>query len=245
MITVKNLHKSFGRLKVLDGANLTLEDGEILCIIGKSGTGKSVLLKNILGLLEPDEGEIIVDGINVKGFDENDFNVKIRPKIAMVFQEGALWDSLTVCENICLALQINQHFSEEERKRIALESLEMVDLKGIENVYPDELSGGMLKRAAIARAIAMKPKYLLYDEPTTGLDPLLSNVINNLIKKLNRELGVTSLIISHDIKGVNDISNRVAMLYEGKVRLVCDVEEMWNQQDEIFYNFIRGKGEIL
>ena len=244
MISVEKVHKSFGDFKVLDGADLTLKDGEILCIIGKSGTGKSVLLKNILGLLEPDDGEIVIDGISTVGFSEKEFNLQIRPKIAMVFQEGALWDSLTVCENICLALQIGHNYSLEERKSIALESLKMVDLENIENVYPDELSGGMLKRAAIARAIAMKPKYLLYDEPTTGLDPLLSNVINNLIKKLNKELGITSLIISHDINGVNEIADRVAMLYEGKVRLVCDVSEMWEQTDQIFYNFIRGKGGI-
>ena len=243
MITIKNLHKSFGDFKVLNGINLTLKDNEVLSIIGKSGTGKSVLLKNLIGLITPDSGTITVDGINTTGFTEENYNKLIRPKVAFLFQEGALLDSMTVCENICLALRTKKDINEKDRREIAIESLKMVDLENIENVYPDELSGGMLKRAAIARAIAMKPKYLLYDEPTTGLDPQLSNLINDLIKRLNDELGITSLIITHDIQAAENISNRVAMLYEGMVKLVCDVKDFWKQEDIIFNNFIRGKAQ--
>ncbi len=243
MIVIKDLHKAFGDKKVLDGVNLSVNEGEVFTIIGKSGTGKSVLLKSIIGLLMPDSGEIIVDGINTKGFSESDYNKKIRPKAAMVFQEGALWDSMTIEENIDLALQIQKHLSYEERKELINKSLELVDLKNINDVYPDELSGGMMKRVAIARAIAMQPKYLLYDEPTTGLDPVLSNLINSLIKKLNVELNITSLIISHDISGAEKISDTIAMLYEGKIISVCKAEEMWEVDNPIFYNFIRGKIE--
>jgi len=241
MIIIENLYKAFGDFNVLDGVNLTVEDRQIMSIIGKSGTGKSVLLKNIIGLLAPDSGSITVDGINTSGFTEDDFDKHIRPKVAIVFQEGALWDSLTVSENIALALQFQKQIDQKARLAKATESLNLVGLENIENVYPDELSGGMLKRVAIARAIAMKPRYLLYDEPTTGLDPVLTKLINNLIKRLNVELGITSLIISHDIKGVEDISDNVAMLYKGKVELVCEVDEMWEQENKIFFDFIRGK----
>jgi len=244
MISIKNLHKTFGSKVVLNDVNLNVNEGEILSVIGKSGTGKSVLLKTIIGLLTQDKGEIEIDGINTTGFSEADFNKKIRFKTAMVFQEGALWDSMNIEENIDLALQIQKHLAEKERKRLIDESLEMVDLKGINNVYPEELSGGMMKRVAIARAIAMKPKYLLYDEPTTGLDPLLSNVINSLIKKLNTELNITSLIISHDISGVEKISDKVAMLYKGNIITVCDADKIWEQDNIIFNDFIRGKIEL-
>ncbi|NOX66421.1 MAG: ATP-binding cassette domain-containing protein [Chlorobi bacterium] len=241
MIKINNLHKSFGEFKVLNGVDLTVEENKILTIIGKSGTGKSVLLKNIIGLLEPDSGTIEIDGIDATGFNEEEFNKLIRPKMALVFQESALWDSMTVAANIDLALQIQKHLGEAERKKRIKESLESVGLKDIENVYPDELSGGMLKRAAIARAIAMRPKYLLYDEPTTGLDPVLSNVINNLIKKINVEMGITSLIISHDIQGVEKISDYTAMLFEGKIIVTCGAKKMWEQKNQIFNDFIRGK----
>ncbi len=241
MIKINNIYKSFGNFKVLQGVNLNVEENKILSVVGKSGTGKSVLLKSILGLITYDKGNIEIDGINTNGFSEAEFNKYIRHKMTLVFQNGALWDSMTVGANIDLALQIQKHLDVTEREKRIKESLEAVGLINIRNVYPNELSGGMLKRAAIARAIAMKPKYLLYDEPTTGLDPILSNIINNLIKKLNVEMGITSLIISHDIKGVESISDDVAMLYEGKIILTCKAKEMWEQNNQIFNNFIRGK----
>ncbi len=241
MIKVRDLHKSFNNHAVLNGVNLELLDGEVLSIIGKSGTGKSVLIKSILGLIEPDSGSVEVDGMEVVGMSEDQFNAKVRNNISIVFQEGALWDSMNVGENIELALQIKKHLDPEEREEIVIDSLRKVGLENIRYVYPEELSGGMMKRVAIARAIATRPKYLFYDEPTTGLDPVLSNVINNLIKKLNAELGITTLIISHDIKGVETVSDRVAMLYEGKVVHTCNAKEMWQQENKIFNDFIRGR----
>ncbi len=241
MIEIQRLYKSFDKLDVLKGVDLNINDGEILSIIGKSGVGKSVLIKSIINLIEPDSGKIIIDNTDVTGFSEKQFNKIIRPKFSYVFQNGALWDSLTVGGNIDLALQIERRLDETERKRRIKESLRLVELANIENVYPDELSGGMLKRASIARAIATQPKYLLYDEPTTGLDPVLANVINNLIKKLNDELGITSVIITHDISGARKISDRIAMLSEGKIILTCPADELQNQDNEIFNNFISGK----
>jgi ABC-type transport system involved in resistance to organic solvents, ATPase component len=177
----------------------------------------------------------------VTKFSESRFNQEVRPYISFVFQGGALWDSMTVGANIDLALKIQKGLDERERKRRIEESLRLVDLEGVENVYPEELSGGMLKRASIARAIATKPKYLLYDEPTTGLDPILSNVINELILKLNHELGISSLIISHDIVGTERISDRVALLHEGQIVLTCNASEMRYQDDDIFNEFINGR----
>jgi len=241
MIEIHQLYKSFDKLDVLKGVELNILDGEILSIIGKSGVGKSVLIKSIINLIEPDAGKIVIDGIDVTGFSERDFNKKIRPKFSYVFQNGALWDSLTVGGNIELALQIERHLDKKERTHRIEESLRMVDLGEIKDVYPDELSGGMLKRVAIARAIATQPKYLLYDEPTTGLDPVLANVINDLIKKLNEELGITAVMITHDIKGAQKISDRIAMLYDGKIILTCPAAELQKQDNEIFNNFISGK----
>ena len=241
MIEIHQLYKSFDKLEVLKGVDLNINDGEILSVIGKSGVGKSVLIKSIINLIEPDSGKIIIDNIDVAGFSEKQFNKKIRPKFSYVFQNGALWDSLTVGGNIDLALQIERRLEEKERKHRIKESLRLVELADIENVFPDELSGGMLKRASIARAIATQPKYLLYDEPTTGLDPVLANVINSLIKKLNDELGITSIIITHDIAGAKKISKRISMLFEGKIILTCHADELQNQDNEIFNNFISGK----
>ncbi len=241
MIEIRDLHKSFGKVKVLRGAGLTLLDGEILTVIGKSGVGKSVLIKSIIGLIEPDSGSVTIDGVDVTNFSENRFNEEVRPYISFVFQGGALWDSMTVGANIDLALKIQKGLDERERKTRIEESLRLVDLGGVEDIYPEELSGGMLKRASIARAIATRPKYLLYDEPTTGLDPILSNVINELILKLNRELGISSLIISHDITGTERISDRVALLHDGKIVLTCDAREMRYQDNDIFNEFINGK----
>ncbi len=241
MLVIKNLHKAFNDKKVLNGVHLEVQEGEIFSVIGMSGTGKSVLLKLIIGLMRADQGEIWLDGQEITDFTEDEFNAHVRPKMSMVFQEGALWDSMTIGENIDLALKIQKHLSEEERRKRIKQSLELVGLPPIEAMYPDELSGGMVKRVAIARAIATQPKYLLYDEPTTGLDPVLSNMINELIIKLNRQLGTTSIVITHDIPGVERISNRVAMLYKGEIIHVCKAKEIWEQDNEIFNQFIRGK----
>ena len=241
MLKIENLHKQFGDKTILNGVSLEVQDGEVFSIIGMSGTGKSVLLKLIIGLLRADAGHIWLDGEEITDFSEEEFNARVRPRMSMVFQEGALWDSMTIGENIELALKLQKHLSEKERKARIGESLEMVGLPPIESMYPDELSGGMVKRVAIARAIATRPRYLLYDEPTTGLDPVLSNLINQLIVELNSHLGTTSIVISHDILGVERISDRVAMLYRGKIIHVCPASEIWQQDNPIFNQFIRGE----
>ncbi len=241
MLEIKQLYKSFDNKNILNGVNLSVSDREIVSVIGLSGTGKSVLLKTIIGLIIPDKGAIILDGRDITDYTEQQYNQFVRPIMSMVFQEGALWDSMTVGQNIDLALKIQKRLSMEERSIRIEKSLEMVGLPPIQNQYPDELSGGMIKRVAIARAIATQPKYLLYDEPTTGLDPVLSNMINDLIVELNRRLGTTSLIISHDISGVERISNRVAMLYKGKIIHSCVAKDLWKQDNEIFNKFIHGK----
>ncbi len=241
MLEVINLKKSFAKRAVLDGVNLKIHEGEIISVVGMSGTGKSVLLKSIIGLLEPDDGRIIFDNTDITEYSEQQYNRHVRPFMSMVFQEGALWDSMTVGENIDLALKIQKHLTKEERQKRIKESLQMVGLPPVEDEYPEELSGGMVKRVAIARAIATRPKYLLYDEPTTGLDPVLTTIIDELILKLNKELGTTSLVISHDISSVEKISDRVAMLHRGKIILECDVKDMWKQDDKTFNQFIRGE----
>lgn len=245
MVKIENISKTFGSKIILDGLSLELNEGEILSVIGKSGTGKSVLLKCIIGLEKVDSGSILIDDERVTDFNEREFNERIRPKMSMIFQQGALWDSMTIEENIDLALKIRKNLPEDERRQLVRESLELVDLKGVEKMYPDELSGGMAKRAAFARGAAIRPKYLLYDEPTTGLDPVLSNIINDLIVELNQKLGTTSLVISHDIQGVEHISHRIAMLYKGNILLTCDKKDLWNQNNAIFNHFIHGDITLL
>jgi len=245
MVTIEHLHKQFDQRVILDDVNLCWNDGEVLTIIGKSGTGKSVLLKSIIGLIKPDSGTVTMDGQVISDFSENEYNLHVRNQMSMVFQEGALWDSMTVGENVELALRIHKHLSDDERKKIVSETLEMVGLRHIENEYPEDLSGGMVKRVAIARAVATRPRYMLYDEPTTGLDPVLSNVINSLIAQLNRDLNVSSLIISHDIKSIQKISDRIAMLYQGNIIHTCSAKDIWNQNNDIFNEFIHGKVEFL
>ncbi|MEJ2051346.1 MAG: ATP-binding cassette domain-containing protein [Calditrichota bacterium] len=241
MIEFKHLSKKFGALHILKDINLAVNDQEILTIIGQSGAGKTVLLKTLLGLIPADQGEIHLDGKNIIAYNESQLNKYVRSNMSIVFQQGALWDSMTVRENIDLALRVRLHLSEAERTQRIDECLDMVDLSHAADVYPDELSGGMMKRVAIARAIAPRPKYLLYDEPTTGLDPVLSNTISDLILGLTRELSSTTLIISHDIENIRKISDRVAMLYEGKIILTCSTEEMWNVDMPVFKSFIRGE----
>ncbi len=245
MVKLENISKAFGPKQILNGLSLELNDGEILSVIGKSGTGKSVLLKCIIGLEQVDEGRVIIDGEDVTDFSERDFNERIRPKMSMIFQQGALWDSMTIGENIDLALKIRKNLPDDERRQLVHESLELVGLKGVADMYPDELSGGMAKRAAFARGAAIRPKYLLYDEPTTGLDPVLSNIIDDLIVELNQKLGTTSLVISHDMKGVEKISHRIAMLYKGQILLTCEKKDLWRQDNAIFNHFIHGDITLL
>ena len=224
----------------MNGLELTLKDNEVLTIIGRSGAGKSVLLKIIIGLINPDEGKIFIDGEEITNYTEDEMNEKVRIKIGMVYQYDALWDSMTIGENLKLGLKIKKSFSEEEMNKKVKESLDMVEMPDIQNDYPEELSGGMKKRIAIARAIIMNPKYLIYDEPTTGLDPVLTNTIDNLIVKLNKEREITSLVISHDIGSAEKISHRIGMIHNGKIINICSADKLWEQDDETFNKFIKG-----
>jgi phospholipid/cholesterol/gamma-HCH transport system ATP-binding protein len=240
MVEIKNLTKSFNSHNVLDGLNLRINDKELFSIIGQSGVGKSVLIKIIIGLIPPDSGEIFIDDDKVTGYLEDQLNEKVRIKIGMVYQHDALWDSMTIGENLKLGLKIKKELSEKEMNSKVKDSLKLVDLPDVEDRYPEELSGGMKKRAAIARAIIMNPKYIIYDEPTSGLDPVLTNTVNNLIKKLNKERSVTSLVISHNIESAEKISDRIGMIYKGKIIHTCKAEDLWDQDNEIFNKFIHG-----
>jgi phospholipid/cholesterol/gamma-HCH transport system ATP-binding protein len=240
MVEIKNISKSLGGHIVLDGLSLNIQDDEILSIIGQSGVGKTVLIKHLIGLYKPDSGEIIVDNENITGYSEHELNEKLRTKIGIVYQNDAVWDSLTVKENLSLGLKLRKQFPDDKIESLIKESMDLVELPDVLNEFPSELSGGMEKRVAIARAIVMKPKYLLYDEPTTGLDPVLTNIVSDLILKLNKDENITSLIISHDIRSIENISHRIGMIYKGKIIHICEADNLWKQENEIFNQFIYG-----
>lgn len=238
MIYVENLHKAFGENKVLRGANLHCPKGESTVIIGGSGTGKSVLIKHMIGLLEPDAGKVTVDGQVVSELDERELT-QLRRKFGMLFQGGALFDSLTTGENVGFALKEHTKMTPSEIDKRIAECLEMVGLPGIENLMPSELSGGMKKRASLARAIAMRPEIILFDEPTTGLDPVMADVINDLIIDVTNALKVTSITITHDMVSANRIADRIAMLHMGKIIAVGTPDEiMFHQTDPVVKEFV-------
>ncbi|MDD5686321.1 MAG: ABC transporter ATP-binding protein [Elusimicrobia bacterium] len=216
MIKIVNLYKSFGRNTVLNGVNLEIKDGETITIIGGSGCGKSVLIKHIVGLLKPDSGEIYVDDMEITKLDEESLS-EVQKKFGFLFQGAALFDSLTVGDNVAFGLRNLKNLPEDKISLKVKECLSMVGLEGIERMKPSELSGGMKKRVALARAIATDPKYIFYDEPTTGIDPIMADVINDLIIHLQKTLNITSIVVTHDMKSAYKISNQVAMLYEGKI----------------------------
>ncbi len=240
MIQLKNVHKAFGEKKVLQGFTLDVSEGETMVIIGFSGTGKSVAIKHIVGLLEPDEGEVWVDNQRVDTLSRRDL-VKLRSKIGYVFQFAALFDSLSIGENVAMGLRKQGELSAAEIDQRVHESLDIVDLDDVTHRFPAELSGGMRKRVGIARAVALRPKYILYDEPTTGLDPVTSAVIDNLMVRMRDKLGVTSIVITHDMRSAYHVGTRIAMLYEGKVRQVGTVEEIQNTTDPVVRQFIEGR----
>ncbi len=240
MIELRNISKSFNGIPVLEGINLEVEDREVLTIMGQSGAGKSVLIKIIIGLLAPDGGRIILDGVDITDYTEDQMNETVRTKIGMVYQYDALWDSMSIGDNLKLALRIKKDLSERDMDLKVRESLDMVELPDVQSQFPEELSGGMKKRIAVARAIIMKPKYIVYDEPTTGLDPVLTNTIDNLIVKLNKEQNITSLVISHDIRSAEKISDVVSMIHKGKIVHTCRAAELWSQHNDTFNKFIHG-----
>lgn len=243
MIKLVDVHKSFGDLKILDGFTLDVNEGETMVIIGYSGTGKSVAIKHIVGLLEPDSGTVWVDGLEVPTLSREQLYA-LRSKIGYVFQFAALFDSLSIGENVAMGLKKEGKLSPSEISARVTEALELVDLPGVEAKFPAELSGGMRKRVGIARAIARRPKYLLYDEPTTGLDPVTSAVIDGLMIRLREKLGVTSIVITHDMNSAYKVGSRIAMLYEGKVRQVGTVDEIRHTKDPIVCQFIEGRPAV-
>lgn len=237
MIEIKNLKKRFGKKEVLRGVNLSIKTGETMVIIGRSGCGKSVLLKHVVGLLKGDEGEVIVDGQIISSMSSEEL-YRIRTKFGYLFQGAALFDSMTVGENVGLALRENYQMNEQKIREIVAEKLALVGLPNIEQMKPSELSGGMRKRVGLARALATNPEYIFYDEPTTGLDPIMSDAIDTLIKDLAQKLRVTSVVITHDIQSVYKIADRIAMMHEGKIYFLGNAKDLAETQDPIVRNFV-------
>jgi phospholipid/cholesterol/gamma-HCH transport system ATP-binding protein len=242
MIICKDLHKSFGRNAVLDGVNLHIKRGESMVVIGGSGVGKSVLIKNIIGLLKPDAGSVWVEGVLVNKLNESEIR-RMRMKFGMLFQYAALFDSMSVRDNVGFALARHMKMSKPEVDERVKECLALVGLPGAEHLFPAELSGGMKKRVGLARAIAMKPKILLYDEPTTGLDPIMADAINNLIIRLREKLEVTSIAITHDMVSAYKIADRIAMLYKGKIVETGTPAEIKKTKNPFVKQFISGSAE--
>jgi phospholipid/cholesterol/gamma-HCH transport system ATP-binding protein len=239
LIEIIDLHKAFGNHHVLKGVNLKVEKGESMVVIGGSGSGKSVLLKHIIGILKPDKGNILIDGTDITKLNEREL-YEIRKKFGMLFQMAALFDSLTVWENVGFALTRQKKMSDEDVRKIASEKLRLVGLAGVEDLMPSELSGGMKKRVGLARAIAHEPEILLYDEPTTGLDPIMADAINDLIIEMKNKLSVTSVAITHDMNSAYKIADRIAMLYDGKIIGTGSPDEIRNTGDPIIKQFITG-----
>jgi phospholipid/cholesterol/gamma-HCH transport system ATP-binding protein len=243
MIELKNLHKAFGSKKVLTGFSLVVPEGETMVIIGYSGTGKSVAIKHIVGLLEPDAGEVWVDGQRVDTLSRKDLYT-LRRQIGYVFQFAALFDSMTIGENVAMGLRKQGELTEQEILVRVDEALNLVDLPDVQSRMPAELSGGMRKRVGLARAIALRPKYILYDEPTTGLDPVTSAIIDALMVRMRNQLGVTGIVITHDMRSAYTVGTRIAMLYEGTVRQVGTVDEIQHSTDPIVRQFIEGRATL-
>ncbi len=244
MIEIKNLVKSFGDKPVLRGVDLTIEEGMTNVIIGASGCGKSVLLKHIVGLLKPDEGHILIDGEDITTMNEKQIYA-IRKKFGFLFQSAALFDSMSVGDNVGIALRENTLMPKADIDKVVTEKLGLVNLPGTENLMPSELSGGMKKRVGLARALATNPQYILYDEPTTGLDPITSETIDELMESvaLNKNLEVTSIIVTHDIFTVYEIGDRVSMMYEGKVHFNGTPDELRVTSDPIVRQFLERTDE--
>jgi phospholipid/cholesterol/gamma-HCH transport system ATP-binding protein len=243
MIRLVDVHKAFGPKKVLNGFTLEVNEGETTVIIGYSGSGKSVAIKHIVGLLEPDAGTVFVDGQEVPTLTRRQL-YRLRSKIGYVFQFAALFDSLTIGENVAMGLRKQSELSAREIEQRVDEALHLVDLPSVQDRFPAELSGGMRKRVGIARAIALRPKYILYDEPTTGLDPVTSAVIDQLMIRMRDTLGVTSVVITHDMRSAYTVGTRIAMLYEGRVRQVGSVDEIRHTTDPVVRQFIEGRATL-
>ena len=239
MIEFQDVHKSFGARIVLNGLSLTIPEGQTTVLMGFSGTGKSVALKHIVGLLEPDAGRVLVDGQSVGDLDYGEL-MRLRTRIGFVFQFAALFDSLTVHDNLALGLR-RQGLPPEEIATRVQESLRLVELPDAEQRFPAELSGGMRKRVGIARAIALRPRYILYDEPTTGLDPVTTAAMDDLIVRARHELGATSMVVTHDVRSAFAVADRIAFLHEGRIRQSGTVDEIRETVDPLVRGFIHGR----
>jgi phospholipid/cholesterol/gamma-HCH transport system ATP-binding protein len=240
VIEVVDLHKSFADNQVLKGINLTIYKGETMVILGRSGCGKSVLLRHMIGLMKPDSGRILVDGVDVTKLKHDDL-YELRKKFGMLFQGAALFDSMTVWENVGLGLIEHTDLDKKEIKKRVCQKLELVGLSRLDDLKPAELSGGMKKRVGLARAIAMDPPVILYDEPTTGLDPIMADVINELIRELQNSLDITSVAVTHDIKSACKIGDRLALLFDGKIVFEGTPDDIKSTEDELVKQFIEGK----
>ena len=242
MIKITGLKKYFGPKRVLDGVNLEIERGKITVIIGRSGEGKSVLIKHIIGLLRPDEGQIFLEGQEITAMREKEFN-EVRKRFGMLFQGAALFDSMTVGQNVGFPLKEHTDLNDEDIMKVVGEKLRRVGLTGVENLMPAELSGGMKKRVGLARAIVMDPEIVLFDEPTAGLDPIMSDSIADLVLDTQRSLKTTYILITHDIPFTYKIADKIAMLHEGRIVQEGTVEEMKRNPDPIIRQFLEGRAE--
>jgi len=239
MIEVRGLQKSFGGQLVLDDVSFQIDHGESVVIIGRSGGGKSVLLKHIIGLIRPDAGAVVIDGENIVAMDERQL-LRVRRKFGMVFQGAALFDSMNVAENVAFGLRQHEQLTEGEIARRVAKTLELVDLPGTERKNPAELSGGMRKRVGLARAIIYEPQIVLYDEPTTGLDPIVSDSIDKLIMRVRDHLKVTSVVVTHDMRTARRVGNHVMMLHNGEIYANCTPESLFASTDPVLRQFIDG-----
>lgn len=242
MIIISNLHKSFGTNQVLKGVNLKIYDGETLVILGPSGCGKSVLLKHIIGLMKPDDGDVIIDGKSIGTFSPIELDA-LRMRMGMLFQSAALFDSLNVQENVVFGLRRHTTLTDRAISHIASEKLEVVGLPGTNNLMPSELSGGMRKRVGLARAIAMEPEIILYDEPTTGLDPIMTSAIDELHVSLKERLGVTSVVVTHDLNSAYRVCDRIALHFGGQIVETGTREQIINSPNPLVQQFIRGEAQ--
>jgi phospholipid/cholesterol/gamma-HCH transport system ATP-binding protein len=239
MIELVNIHKNFGAQTVLNGLNLKVPAGKITAVIGPSGEGKSVLLKHMIGLLTPDQGDVLVEGRSIVGLRRSQLN-QVREKFAMVFQNAALFDSMTVYENVAFPLEEKTTLSRAEINAQVETALQEVGLKNVNHKYPDELSGGMKKRVGLARALLLQPHIVLFDEPTTGLDPVIRRAIHQLIKQTQEKFGFTAVIVSHDIPDIFEVAHQVAMLYQGEILEFGSSEEIQGSQHPVVKQFISG-----
>ena len=239
MIEVSNIYKAFAEQSILEGVSLTIESGQSAVIIGRSGEGKSVLLKHLVGLLTPDSGHVRIDGQDLTGLGERAL-IEVRRKFGMVFQQAALFDSLSVEENVNFVLRREGRHTSAQMAKLVTEALEMVELRGVEKKRPAELSGGMRKRVGLARAIIYRPEIVLYDEPTTGLDPVVSDSIDKLILRINERLGVTTVMVTHDMRSARRIGQKVFFLNGGRIYADGSAEDIFESNDPLIHRFVRG-----